>query len=33
MSIATVKDMFLWCTLINYGILVFWALLLVLPRG
>jgi hypothetical protein len=33
MDIATLQSVLLWCTLINYAFLVFWALLLILPRG
>jgi hypothetical protein len=33
MSVATVRDFFLCCTLINYPILILWALLMFLPHG
>jgi len=33
MSIAIARSMLLWCTLINYGVLVLWALLMLPPHG
>lgn len=29
MNIELVRDVFLWCTVINYGVLLFWALLFI----
>ena len=33
MSIETVRSVLLWCGIINYGILIFWALLFLFARG
>lgn len=33
MSIEIVRNLLLWCTLINYGLLAFWGLLMVAPHG
>jgi hypothetical protein len=33
MSVATVRSMLLWCTLINSGVLAVWGLLMLLPHG
>ena len=33
MNIGTVRDALLWCSLINYGMLVLWFLLFLLTRG
>jgi hypothetical protein len=33
MSIDVVRQFLLWCTVINYGILLLWAVLLLLPHG
>jgi hypothetical protein len=32
MSIAIARSALLWCTLINYGVLLLWVLLVVLPH-
>lgn len=32
MTIEFVRDVFLWCTVINYGILLFWALIFITAR-
>jgi hypothetical protein len=32
MSIELVRDFLLWCTVINYGLLLVWALLFLLPH-
>src|SRR5262249_55958560 len=32
MSVELVRDFFLWCAIINYGLLLVWALLLMLPH-
>jgi hypothetical protein len=32
MTIQIVREALLWCTLINYGVLIIWFLLLVLPH-
>jgi len=32
MSIEVVRSALLWCTIINFGLYVFWALLFVLPH-
>ena len=32
MSIEIVRGMLLWCTVINYGVVVFWFLLFALPH-
>jgi hypothetical protein len=32
MNIAIVKSVLLWCTLINYGLLAFWGVLMLLPH-
>lgn len=31
-SIAIVRDVLLWCTLLNYGLLIAWGLLLLAPH-
>ncbi len=33
MSLVTVRSLLLWCTLINYGLLAFWGVLMLLPHG
>ena len=33
MSITAIQNVFLWCVLINYGVLALWSLLMILPRG
>jgi hypothetical protein len=33
MSIGIVRGVLLWCAIINYGLLAFWGLLMVLPHG
>lgn len=33
MSVETLRGMLLWCTIINYGLLAFWGLLMLLPHG
>ncbi len=33
MSIETARNFLLWCTVINYGVLLLWAVLLMLPHG
>ena len=33
MSIEMARSILLWCTVINYGVLVIWFLLYVLPHG
>ena len=32
MDIATLRDVLFWCTIINYGVLLFWWLLMVFPH-
>ncbi|MGE5237646.1 MAG: DUF6868 family protein [Chloroflexota bacterium] len=32
MSIEAVRDVFLWCTVINYGVLLWWFLVFILAR-
>jgi hypothetical protein len=32
MNIATAENVLLWCTLINYGLMVVWFLIMVLPH-
>jgi hypothetical protein len=32
MSIAMVRDLLLWCSLINYGLLILWFVLFLLPH-
>ena len=32
MNIATARSVLLWCTLIDYGLLAFWGLLVLLPH-
>jgi len=32
MSVELVRDVFLWCTVINYGMLLFWALIFITAR-
>lgn len=32
MNIATARSVLLWCTIINYGVLVFWSVLMLLPH-
>ena len=33
MSLATLRSVLLWSTVINYGFLIFWCLLMVAPHG
>lgn len=33
MNLVTARSMLLWCTLINYGLLAFWGLLMLMPHG
>jgi hypothetical protein len=33
MSIAIARNTLLWCTLINYGLLLVWAVIMLLPHG
>jgi hypothetical protein len=33
MSLAIARSMLLWCTLINFGLLALWGLLMLMPRG
>ncbi|AXK39889.1 DUF6868 family protein [Crenobacter cavernae] len=33
MDLATLRDFFFWCSVINYGVLVVWFLLFLLMRG
>ncbi|RXZ44259.1 DUF6868 family protein [Crenobacter cavernae] len=33
MDLATLRDFFLWCSVINYGVLIVWFLLFLLLRG
>ena len=32
MNVDFVRDVFLWCTVINYGMLIFWALMFIIAR-
>jgi hypothetical protein len=33
MSVAIARSVLLWCTVINFGILAFWGLLMLTPHG
>jgi hypothetical protein len=33
MSLETLRRFFLWCTVLNYGLLLWWNLLFLLPHG
>ncbi len=33
MSVETARSFLLWCTVINYGVLLLWVVLLMLPHG
>jgi hypothetical protein len=33
MSIETARNFLLWCTVINYGVLLLWVVLFMLPHG